>query len=158
MVLEWDKEKAELEAILYESMGTKSRTIQSYALIGMAVKYIYEHNKRIFLELGHPWEEMVHEFLPGKFRDAVRLSHPDISRPDLLLKNFLVKLGRHATQLTMSQVISLCSIELLSQVYTHFSSTCMRETTHEGMCKIYLKIIFSEETKVMPGRNLKNRY
>ena len=87
-----------------EIMGTKSRTLKSYALIGMAVKYIYAANEHIFLELGHPWEEMLHEFLPGRFKEAVRLTHPDISRPDLLFKNFLQDLGKYARELTISQV------------------------------------------------------
>ena len=76
---------------MIDIMGTKDRTIDSYALIGMAVKYIYEYNTETFHELGHTWEEMVREFLPGKFRDAVRLSHPEISRPDLLLKGSRIK-------------------------------------------------------------------
>ena len=89
---------------MIDIMGTKDRTIDSYALIGMAVKYIYEYNTETFHELGHTWEEMVREFLPGKFRDAVRLSHPEISRPDLLLKNYLSNILHHAKQLTISQV------------------------------------------------------
>ena len=104
VIAEWEREKAELENVLAEIMGTKPRTITSYALIGMAVKFIYDANKDIFLELGHPWEEMVDVFLPGRFRDAVRLCHPEISRPDLLLKNYLLSLRQHAQQLTMSQV------------------------------------------------------
>ena len=102
--IEWDTERDELEALLIDIMGTKDRTIDSYALIGMAVKYIYENNTETFHELGHTWEEMVREFLPGKFRDAVRLSHPEISRPDLMLKNYLSNILNHAKQLTISQV------------------------------------------------------
>ena len=86
-------------------MGTKNRTITSYATIMIAVKYIYDKHEDIFLELGHPWEEMINDFLPGQFREAVRLSHPEISRPDLLLKNFLTNLQLHAEKLTISQVI-----------------------------------------------------
>ena len=90
--------------LLADIMGTKPRTITCYSLIGMAVKYIYDANEQTFLELGHPWEEMMEDFLPGRFRDAVRLTHPEISRPDLLLKNFLRDLGNFAKELTISQV------------------------------------------------------
>ena len=102
-ILDWESERKTLEALLSETMGTKSRTASCYSLIGMAVKYIYDANEQTFLELGHPWEEMIEEFLPGRFRDAVRLTHPEISRPDLLLKNFLRDLISYARGLTISQ-------------------------------------------------------
>ena len=103
IILAWDTERKALETLLSETMGTKSRTASCYSLIGMAVKYIYDANQQTFLELGHPWEEMVEEFFPGRFRDAVRLTHPEISRPDLLLKNFLRDLISYASELTISQ-------------------------------------------------------
>ena len=102
-ILDWESERKTLEALLSETMGTKSRTASCYSLIGMAVKYIYDANEQTFLELGHPWEEMIEEFLPGRFRDAVRLTHPEISRPDLLLNNYLRDLISYARGLTISQ-------------------------------------------------------
>ena len=84
-------------------MGTKDRTIGCYALIGMAVKYIYDHNKGVFDSLGRTWEEMMTCFLPGKFRDAVRMSHPEISRPDLILKNYLRDIARILSTLSISE-------------------------------------------------------
>ena len=73
--LEWDEEVLAFERKgLWEGiMGTKDRTISSYALIGMAVKYIYDNNTAVFESLGHTWEEMMTDFLPGKFRDAQML-------------------------------------------------------------------------------------
>ena len=114
---EWDEEKDEFEALMKEIMGTKSRTLKSYSLIGMAVKYIYNANEETFLELGHPWEEMLQEFLPGRFKEAVRLTHPDISRPDLLFKNFLLDLGKYARELTISQVGH--NLHLLSHLHVN---------------------------------------
>ena len=112
--LDWDRERKTLETLLADTMGTKSRTASCYSLIGMAVKYIYDANEQTFLELGHPWEEMVEEFFPGRFRDAVRLTHPEISRPDLLLKNFLRDLISYASELTISQrKRKLCLAETL---------------------------------------------
>ena len=103
--LEWDTEKDKLEKHLEIVMGTKDRTVEGYAIIGMAVKYIYDNNKEVFENLGHPWEEMMEEFLPGRFRDAVRMSHPEISRPDLVLKNYLKDISKILTKLTISEVI-----------------------------------------------------
>ena len=57
---------------------------------------------------------MIEEFFPGRFRDAVRLTHPEISRPDLLLKNFLRDLISYARELTISQrKRKLCLAETL---------------------------------------------
>ena len=95
-----DKLEKELEDI----MGTKDRTITCYALIGMAVKYIYDNNKLVFDSLGHSWEEMMTVFLPGKFRDAIRMSRPEISRPDLILKNYLRDVARILSSLSTSEV------------------------------------------------------
>ena len=86
-------------------MGTKDRTVSGYALIGMAVKYIFENNKDVFESLGHSWDEMMNVFLPGQFRDAVRLSHPEISRPDLILKNYLRDIVRILSGLSISEVM-----------------------------------------------------
>ena len=110
-------------------MGTKSRTLKSYSLIGMAVKYIYNANEETFLELGHPWEEMLQEFLPGRFKEAVRLTHPDISRPDLMFKNFLQDLGKYAGELTISQVGQ-------SQVMTFHSKFCVGTFVTNCTCNI----------------------
>ena len=112
--LDWDRERKTLETLLADTMGTKSRTASCYSLIGMAVKYIYDANEQTFLELGHPWEEMVEEFFPGRFRDAVGLTHPEISRPDWLLNNFLRDLMSYASELTISQrKRKLCLAETL---------------------------------------------
>ena len=92
-------------------MGTKDRTITGYALIGMAVKYIYESNQWVFESLGRTWDEMMTVFLPGRFRDAVRLSHPEISRPDLVLKNYLADVAKLLAGLSISEV---CMIMLES--------------------------------------------
>lgn len=102
--LEWDQARERFETLLCDIMGTKPRTITCYSLIGMAVKFIYDANEETFLELGHPWEEMLEDFLPGRFRESIRLTHPEISRPDLLLKNFLRDLASYAKDLTISEV------------------------------------------------------
>ena len=92
-------------------MGTKDRSVEGYALIGMAVKYIFSNNQAVFESLGHPWEELMTQFLPGQFRDAVRMSHPQISRPDLILKNYLRDIAKLLANLTISEVcIYMCNI------------------------------------------------
>ena len=104
-ITEWDQEKQKLEGDLEEIIGTKERTVKCYALIGVAVKYIYDNNKDAFESLGHPWEEMMTQYLPGSFRVAVRKSHPEISRPDLILKNYLRDICRILVSLSISEVI-----------------------------------------------------
>ena len=91
-----------LEKELGGIMGTKDRSVEGYALIGMAVKYIFSNNQAVFESLGHPWEELMTQFLPGQFRDAVRMSHPQISRPDLILKNYLRDIAKLLANLTIS--------------------------------------------------------
>ena len=44
-------------------MGTKDRSVEGYALIGMAVKYIFSNNQAVFESLGHPWEELMTFYL-----------------------------------------------------------------------------------------------
>ena len=85
-------------------MGTKDRTVEGYAVIAMAVKYVYDTNIEVFHSLGHTWEEMLTEFLPGKFRDAVRSCHPEISRPDLVMKNYLRDVAKILAELSISEV------------------------------------------------------
>ena len=85
-------------------MGTKDRTVSNYAIIGSAVKYIYDLHEELFKALGHPWEEMVYKFLPGSFKDGVRLSHPEISRPDLILKGYLRDVAKVLVSLSMTEV------------------------------------------------------
>ena len=115
----------ELEVI----MGTKDRTISGYALIGMAVKYIYENNKWVFESLGRSWEEIMSDFMPGRFRDAVRLSHPEISRPDLILKNYLRDIARILSSLSISE---------------RKRKVCMGETMKTGSRQAVIGIRISE--------------
>ena len=106
---EWDDDWKQFEGELEEIMGKKDRTIGCYAIIANAVKYIYDNNKPVFESLGRTWEEMMTVFLPGRFRDAVRATHPEISRPDLVLKNFLKDLSRILAGLSISEVCTLIS-------------------------------------------------
>ena len=85
-------------------ISSKTRTIDVYSLIMVAVKYIYDHNRVTFEELGHSWQEMEEVFLPGVFRDFVRQCHPEISRPDLILKNYLRDVARILGGLSISEV------------------------------------------------------
>ena len=101
---EWDEERLLYEELLERTISSKERTVGVYALIMMSVKYIYTNNKAIFERLGHPWEEMLEEFLPGVFKDFVRKCHPEISRPDLILKNFLRDVARILAGLSISEV------------------------------------------------------
>ena len=103
MTKEWDEERLLYEELLERTISSKERTIGVYALIMMSVKYIYTNNKAIFERLGHPWEEMLEEFLPGVFKDFVRKCHPEISRPDLILKNFLRDVARILSGLSISE-------------------------------------------------------
>ena len=122
--LEWDQARESFESLLCDIMGTKPRTITCYSLIGMAVKFIYDANERTFLELGHPWEEMLEDFLPGRFRESIRLTHPEISRPDLLLKNFLRDLASFATDLTISEVCKDCKYTFHNKnILTHHQAS-----------------------------------
>ena len=57
-------------------------------------KYIYDQNRAVFESLGRTWHEMMTEFLPGRFKDAIRTTYPEISRPDLVVKNFLRDIAR----------------------------------------------------------------
>ena len=45
-----------------------------YAIKDVAVKYIFDHHKDVFLSLGHPWEEYL-EYLNGKQKDVIRYMH-----------------------------------------------------------------------------------
>ena len=73
----------------------------------VAVKYVYNHNRDIFEQLGHSWDEMEREFLPGVFRDFVRQCHPEISRPDMILKNYLRDVAKILGGLSISEVTIL---------------------------------------------------
>ena len=73
----------------------------------VAVKYVYSHNRHTFEQLGHSWDEMEREFLPGIFRDFVRQCHPEISRPDLILKNYLRDVAKILGGLSISEVTIL---------------------------------------------------
>ena len=52
---------------------------------------------------------MEREFLPGIFRDFVRQCHPEISRPDLILKNYLRDVAKILGGLSISEVTILTS-------------------------------------------------
>ena len=101
-----------MEEILKEVIGTKDRTVEGYGIIMTAVKYIYDHNEEVFLSLDMPWDQMINEFLPGKFRDAIRASHPEISRPDLVLKNYLRDVAKILVGLTISEVTRITMYKL----------------------------------------------
>ena len=101
-----------MEEILKEVIGTKDRTVEGYGIIMAAVKYIYDHNEEVFLSLDMPWDQMINEFLPGKFRDAIRASHPEISRPDLVLKNYLRDVAKILVGLTISEVTRITMYKL----------------------------------------------
>ena len=115
---DWDDTREKFEADLEEVLGKKNRTIECYALIATAVKYIYDRNKEVFESLGRTWEEMMTDFLPGKFRDAVRETHPEISRPDLVLKNYLRDLLRILSGLSISEVEGLSFVTLKPSLKT----------------------------------------
>ena len=101
---EWDDDRLEFEKKLQQIVNSQGRTVEVYALIMVAVKYIYINNKSVFEQLGHTWEEMENEFLPGIFRDFVRQCHPDISRPDLVLKTYLRDVAKILGGLSISEV------------------------------------------------------
>ena len=103
-VIEWDEDREKFEKQLQAIISSKTRTIEVYSLIMVAVKYIYDHNRETFEELGHSWQEMEEVFLPGVFRDFVRQCHPEISRPDLVLKNYLRDVARILEGLSISEV------------------------------------------------------
>ena len=103
-VIEWDEDREKFEKQLQDIISSKTRTIEVYSLIMVAVKYIYDHNRETFEELGHSWQEMEEVFLPGVFRDFVRQCHPEISRPDLVLKNYLRDVARILEGLSISEV------------------------------------------------------
>ena len=107
--IEWDEDRERFENQLQQIISSKERTIEVYALIMVAVKYVYSHNKDIFEQLGHSWDEMEREFLPGIFRDFVRQCHPEISRPDLILKNYLRDVAKILGGLSISEVTILNS-------------------------------------------------
>ena len=112
MITDWDKDRSRMEEILKEVIGTKDRTVEGYGIIMAAVKYIYDHNEEVFLSLDMPWDQMINEFLPGKFRDAIRASHPEISRPDLVLKNYLRDVAKILVGLTISEVTRITMYKL----------------------------------------------
>ena len=84
-------------------MGRKSRSLGCYSLIATAVKYIYDQNRAVFESLGRTVHEMLTEFLPGRFKDAIRTTYPEISRPDLVVKNFLRDIARILNGLSISE-------------------------------------------------------
>ena len=101
--LEWDDTKKQFKADLEEILGRKSRSLGCYSLIATAVKYIYDQNQAVFESLGRTWQEMMTEFLPGRFKDAIRTTYPEISRPDLAVKNYLRDISRILAGLSISE-------------------------------------------------------
>ena len=58
------------------------RTLKSYALMLVSLKYVMNENEATCAELGFQWEDFVSEFLPGRFLDTIRETHLEVKHYD----------------------------------------------------------------------------